>query len=415
MRRNCYGEKYSSPLESANESVMRVLFLTFYYPPDLCAGSFRAQSLVDALQEVGRQKLEVDVMTTMPNRYHSHQQTAPALEDQGPIRIRRFNLPAHQSGMMDQARAFLAYARAVQTEVRRKRWDIVVATSSRLMTAALGARIARQVGAELYLDIRDLFTDTMANILRKSALKVLIPGFRILERTTLRRASRINLVSPGFLEHVSAVAPHQSFRLFTNGIDEAFLRREFSRTTSSTGKPLLIVYAGNIGEGQGLHTLFPRAAQALEGRAIFRLIGDGGRRKRLEEVLAGAGVHNVELLDPVPRADLMRHYDEADLLFTHLNDYEAFHKVIPSKFFEYAATGKRILAGVAGVPAEFLRNEVEGAAVFAPLDVRGMVNAIEVLAGQPEWFDRAGFREKYSRRNIMRAMAADILATAPVS
>ncbi len=389
---------------------MRVLFLTFYYSPDLCAGSFRAQALVDALQEVGGRELEVDVVTTMPNRYHSHQQTAPAREGNGKVRIHRVNLPAHQSGMVDQARAFLAYARAVETEVRGQRWDIVVATSSRLMTGALGARIARQVRAKLYLDIRDLFTDTMSNILRGSVLKLLLPVFRILERRTLRRASRVNLVSAGFLGHVSAVAPQHSYRLFTNGIDEAFLRREFSRVASPPGKPLLIVYAGNMGEGQGLHTLFPQAAQALEGRAIFRLIGDGGRRKRLEEVLAGAGVPNVELLDPVPRAELMRHYDEADLLFTHLNDYEAFHRVIPSKFFEYAATGKRILGGVAGLPAEFLRNEVSGAEVFAPLDVSGMVAAVERLASQPEWFDRAGFREKYSRRNIMSAMAADILA-----
>ena len=46
-----------------------------------------------------------------------------------------------------------------------------------------------------------------------------------------------------------------------------------------------------------------------------------------------------------------------DVLFLHLNDYSAFRKVIPSKIFEYAATGKPIVAGVSGYAAEFLRHE----------------------------------------------------------
>ena len=44
----------------------------------------------------------------------------------------------------------------------------------------------------------------------------------------------------------------------------------------------------------------------------------------------------------------MSEYDKASILFLHLNDYEAFYKVLPSKIFEYATTGKPIIAGVNG-------------------------------------------------------------------
>lgn len=392
---------------------MRLLFLTFYYPPDLCAGSFRAQPLVAALQAVGGEGLEIDVITTMPNRYHTHKGAAPEREASGKVRIRRIGLPAHQSGMMDQAKAFLAYARGVRAEVRGGRWDIVVATSSRLMTAALGAHVARRTGAKLYLDVRDLFTDTMEDVLKGSPLKALLPLFRGMERRTLNQADRVNLVSPGFLSHVTAIAPQHEYRLFTNGIDDEFLGRSFMPPPRPPGRPLLVVYAGNMGEGQGLHGLFPEAARALEGKARFRLIGDGGRRKQLEQVLTVAGVTNVEIINPVPRTELRRHYDEADVLFTHLNDYAAFRKVLPSKLFEYAATGKRILAGVAGVSADLLRTEVAGAEVFAPLDVPAMVAAVERLGRAPAWTDRSAFMQKYARRNIMKAMAEDILALGP--
>lgn len=390
--------------------LMKVLFLTFYYPPDLCAGSFRAQPLVQALEDAGGAGLQLDVITTMPNRYQTHSQTALLYEEAGNVRIRRIPLPAHKSGMMDQARAFLAYANGVSAKVRGRHWDIVVATSSRLMTAALGAHVAGRSGAKLYLDIRDLFTDTMGDVLKGSPLQALLPAFRMLEKRTLNRAARVNLVSPGFVPHVSAVAPQHEYRLFTNGIDDAFLGYDFKKATTAPGAPLLIVYAGNMGEGQGLHGLFPAAARALAGRASFRLIGDGGQRKRLEQTLAEAGVTNVQILNPVPRSELLRHYDEADVLFTHLNDYEAFRKVLPSKLFEYAATGKRILAGVAGVSADMLRQEVPNAEVFPPLDVTAMVAAVERLGRAPVWTSRTEFLAKYSRRNIMKSLAEDILA-----
>ena len=61
----------------------------------------------------------------------------------------------------------------------------------------------------------------------------------------------------------------------------------------------------------------------------------------------------MQIIDPVSRSDLFDEYKNADVLFLHLNDYAAFRKVLPSKIFEYAATGKPILAGVAGYMQNF--------------------------------------------------------------
>jgi hypothetical protein len=141
---------------------LRILILTFYYPPDLSAGSFRAGALVRALLDAHGQGLQIDVATTAPNRYSTHKVEAPQSERQGAVSIRRFALPRHKSGMFDQALAFSAFASQVAVWSSGKRWDLVVATSSRLMTAVLGASLAGAVRAPLYLDIRDLFPDTAA-------------------------------------------------------------------------------------------------------------------------------------------------------------------------------------------------------------------------------------------------------------
>jgi hypothetical protein len=387
---------------------VRLVILSNYFTPDLSAGSFRMQALVDALETEREPELEVDLITTRPNRYASLKAEAPGFEDCGWLRIHRIELPAHQGGMRDQARAYRSYVRGVRSLTRRGRWDMVFATSSRLMTAGLGAHVARQLKAPLYLDIRDLFTENMDELLAGSALKRLLLVFRQIERMAFRRAARINVVSEGFVPHVRAVAPDVPLQTFTNGIDDIFLDTDFRNADAGTGLPL-ILYAGNMGEGQGLHRIVPEVARRLRGRARFRLIGDGGRRQAFEAALRVAQADNVELLPPVPRATLLEHYREADILFLHLNDLKAFHSVLPSKIFEYGATGKPMLAGVAGHAAGFLAEHLPDAKVFAPLDADAMTEAVTQLTGALTSPDRTQFRRHFARGAIMAGMARDIL------
>ena len=394
---------------------MRILILSFYYPPDLSAGSFRVKALVDALQIEGGKALQIDVITTMPNRYRSHLADAAEYEEHDGVKIHRIALPAHQSGMLDQARSFAIFARCVWRETRDKSWDLVFISSGRLMTAVLGVEVAKRLQAPLYLDIRDLFTDTMADLLSGSTLRSLLPVFRWLEKRSLHAAQRVNVVSEGFLPHVRSLAPEQSYRTFTNGIDDDFLAMDFTKPLTQQKVLPLVVYAGNMGEGQGLHRVIPDAARRLRGIARFRLIGDGGRRTQLEKAIADANVDNVEILKAIPRVELFEHYRQADILFLHLNDYQAFHKVLPSKIFEYAATGKPILAGVAGYPAEFLRDRVPGCEVFEPCDAVAMAAATERLLAYPQLSDRVAFCQTFARKTIMREMARDLLALGSTS
>jgi glycosyltransferase involved in cell wall biosynthesis len=391
---------------------MRILLLSFYYTPDIGPGPLRAKSIIDSLLvesgKSGVKNVRIDVLTTMPNRYKSLTADALSFELSASVTIRRFSLPLHQSGMADQARAFVAFARAVLRQSRGVNYDIVIATSSRLMTAVLGAWVARNSKARLFLDIRDLFTDTMEDVLAKSLLRGLMPGFRWLERWAFRTADKINLVSAGFLPHVRAVAPAIQPSVFTNGIDNVFFERDFDR--GSVNKIPVVLYAGNMGEGQGLHHIVPSIAQLLGAGICLRLVGDGGRRKALEEALNDLRVTNVRLLDPVSREDLLKQYRNADVLFLHLNDYLAFHKVLPSKIFEYAATGKPILAGVAGHAADFLREQVPGVEVFPPCDTVAMEAGLQRLLAGPRVIDRKAFCERYRRDTIMNNMAKEILS-----
>jgi glycosyltransferase involved in cell wall biosynthesis len=319
------------------------------------------------------------------------------------------NVPLHRSRMVDQARAFGHFARAAARQVKGRQYDLVYATSSRLMTAALGAWIAGGVRAPLYLDIRDIFVDTLKEIVPGAVARPLLPAFSAIERWTIARAARVNLVSEGFRSYFASRYPARSFSYFTNGIDEEFLRVP-PCPKRDAGQPIAVLCAGNMGQGQGLDAIVPAVAKRLGSRVRFRLVGDGGRRAQLERALADSRVTNVEVVAPMSRDALIGEYQVSDVLFLHLNDYQAFKRVLPSKIFEYAALGKPIWAGVAGYAAQFLHSEVSNASVFPPCDVERALVAFERLDLHSR--PREEFIRKYRRTDIMRAMAADVLGLA---
>jgi hypothetical protein len=384
------------------------LLLSFYFRPDLSAGSFRATALVDSLLTILPAGASIDVITTAPNRYSTFSREAIEVETVGPVTIRRIALPAHRSDLLGQSRAFLRFARCANRHAVGP-YDVVFATSSRLMTAALGAWIARRMRARLYLDIRDIFVDTIADIFPRIA-GVLRPPLSALESWTMRRADRINLVSRGFKDYFISRYPDRSYTWFSNGIDDEFLHANWSNDKVSDPRALLVIYAGNIGEGQGLHAILPQLALRLERRVRFLVIGDGGRRELLMERLRQAGTQNVEVVAPMPRAALLEAYLKADILFLHLNAHAAFEKVLPSKIFEYAATGKPIWAGVAGYAASFIAAEVTNAAVFSPCNPSEAIERLDSLILQTQ--PRRDFVSRYARQSIARAMANDILTVA---
>jgi glycosyltransferase involved in cell wall biosynthesis len=383
---------------------MRVLVLSFYFQPDLCAGSFRCTALIDHLRK--NSSIEIDIVTTQPNRYGSFDAKAPEYESQGNVNIHRVSLPSHNSGMLDQIRSFTYFYLAAKKIVASKNYDMVFATSSRLFTAYLGATIAKKKKIPLYLDVRDIFVDTMNNVLSKKLSTFTLPVLKLIERYTFNSAKRINLVSKGFSEYFEKSYPKPEYRWYTNGIDQEFLSVLPTDNVIESNARLKLVYAGNIGEGQGLHTIIPDLAVLSEASIDIVILGDGGKKKELEDKLAKKGCNNVTLLPPVNREELIAFYQKADVLFLHLNDYDAFKKVLPSKIFEYAALGKPILAGVSGYAESFIYSEVENAEVFSPGDAGEALRKIQALAIQNT--KREVFIEKYSRHNIMSEMSRDI-------
>ena len=383
----------------------KILFLSFYFEPDLCAGSFRNSSLARELARQVNGTATVEVITTVPNRYSSFSVEAQEDEFDGNLCIRRIILPSHKSGFTDQIKAFYHYYREVKKRIHYTEYDLVFASSSRLFTAYLGYRIALKRGIPLYLDIRDIFTDTLSDVIANRLVKfLLLPVLRKIEATVFNYAIHINLISEGFKGYFSKYTKPQ-YSYYTNGIDQEFIQSSTFEDLLSPS-PITITYAGNIGEGQGLHKIIPQAAKMLGDHYRFKVIGDGGARKLLADAIEHENVINVSIEKPVKRTELLEIYKRSHFLFMHLNDYSAFEKVLPSKVFELGAFPRPIIAGVNGYARSFMNQYVSNILLFQPANPDELAHAIRNYVYHIE--NRLSFVNSFDRRGINVAMAASI-------
>jgi len=389
------------------EVLKNIIVLSYYYEPDLCAGSFRTVALVEQLIKKIGDDVNVTVITTMPTRYSNYRVDASQLEIKHRITIHRVALPSHKQGIISQAICFVHFAWGACVIAKNIEACLVYATSSRLMTAALGATISQMKSAPLFLDIRDLFVDTLADLQPRWLFRPLLPIFGLVEKCTFLRSTIVNIVSDGFRPYLKKKFPALNLTVHTNGIDEQFLACSPPAKFSSQSEPIDVLYAGNIGDGQGLEKILPGLAKALGNSISFRVIGGGSARHKLERLIDINGINNISLFPPVSRRQLMKEYERADILFLHLNHGRAFEKVLPSKIFEYGALGKPILAGVNGYARAFIEQNLPCAQVFKPCDAQSAKVAFDKLS-LVEWSNEE-FRKRYRRTSIMSRLADEVL------
>ncbi len=383
---------------------MKLLLVSFYFPPDLCAGSFRAIALLRSLKkEIGKDDL-ITVLTTKPNRYSDFIKDSSDTEIKENVTIVRIKLPVHKNGFFDQSICFFVFFIKVFLYLINKKYDLVVATSSRLFTAFLAKLISKWKNIPLYLDIRDIFFEVFQDLTRKSYMRLFLPLIKMIEKFTFSNTKKINLVSRGFHDYFLLNYRNNSLSFHTNGIDGYFQSYDWCEAENSRIK---VAYAGNIGDGQGLHKILPELAEVYSNTHDFFVLGNGGKINDLKRAIKNKKLNNIFLLATTNREALTQYYNSANILFLHLNDLPAFSRVLPSKIFEYAATGKPILAGVSGYAKDFINQEIKNANVFEPCSIKDAKKAMNGL--EIRMCDRSDFKKKFDREVIMNLLAKDIL------
>ncbi len=379
---------------------MKILILSSRYPPDIGTAGFRAKIYADALLKYGDEKLNIDVL--IPS------DIAQAIETNSRLTVLRIKTPPNKRSFLYRLYIFFYFAINALITVRSKQYDMIIVTSGRLGSAVLGAVIADIKSAILYLDLRESAPDNIKDIFKGWQGSLLRKIFSSLEGWAVHKAKTINLISPAFLAEYQNNYPNCTFTCYTHAVNPLFMNLNMPAYDQIMPKRLKIYYAGTIGYAQQLHLILPELAQRTAHTLDFYVIGNGNNVALLRNALIKNKIHNVTLLPEIPRAELIPHYQNADILFLHIYPYPFTAKVLPSKLFEYAAIGKPIWAGIMGFAQQFVEKEISNCAIFKPGDVDDALLALSKLSLKS--IPRTEFNEKFNQESLMKNLAHEILS-----
>ena len=260
--------------------------------------------------------------------------------------------------------------------------DVVFVVEPTLACAPAAWLAARLGGAKAWLHIQDFEVDVAFELgLMKS------PPLRwwvtFLEHHLMRRFDVVSAISPQMCERLARKGvEHERIELFENGVDTKIIYpldgpSPMRAALGIDTETIVALYAGNMGEKQGLESLIA-AARGLAARRdiLILLAGDGVMRAAMEaEAQTLDNVRILSLQTPSRFNDLL------NLADIHLlpQRRDAADLVMPSKLLGMLASGRPVVAGaMAGTGIATL---VEGCGLIIEADNGpAMAAAIETLA-----------------------------------
>ncbi|WP_247236983.1 WcaI family glycosyltransferase [Telluribacter sp. SYSU D00476] len=228
------------------------------------------------------------------------------------------------------------------------------------------------------------------------------------ERYLLNHAEAVSTISIGMQMKIEKKGiPLPKIIMFPNWVDvhtirplyrEESLRHELDIADDQK----VVLYSGNLGEKQGLDLLI-QAAQHLQDASIcFLIVGSGGGKIRLEELVKQYGLTNVRFLPLQPYEKLSALLATADLHLV-LQKKSAADLVMPSKLTSIlAAGGCPLVTALPGTTLYDIVNKNEMGILVEPESVGALVEGINYALHTDLDMYKANARS-YADKNIDKA------------
>ena len=406
----------------------RVLVLGLYYWPEATGIAPYTTAFAEHLASRGAQVTALVGVPHYPawrvdDRYAGHLRVRETRNGVEIVRVRTY-VPGKQSGAR---RALYEATHAMQlvTVPRLRPSDVVIGVVPTLASAVGAAFHAGRWDSALGLIVQDLSGPAASQSGVPGAGRRVADLATRLERTLLRRADRVAVVSEAFRAYaVDAGAAPERIRSLPNW---SRLERPTKTPTQArrelgwpVGEPV-VLHAGNMGLKQGLEHVVAAARLAVGRgpRAHFVLMGDGSQRSALEA--SARNLPNLTFSPPRYGADYANALAAAEVLLVN-ERATVLDMSLPSKLTSYFAAGRPVLGCVS--PSGVTAREIErsGGGVTVPAEDPGaLLDALRELLDDPErrsMLGRSGraYSEEVLRPELAQSRAESFvveLAAAP--
>lgn len=327
-------------------SVVRVLLLNLYYPPDTSATAKMAKTVVKALAA----KHEVTILCGRPSydpteRRDWHLYQSEQIGKVRVIRVGSTDFPRVQ--MKKRILNYLSYVFLLLPRALVAPCDVVLAMTDPPFEGIVGAFVAMLKNKPYVYNIRDMYPDmAVGGAIVKPGLMARV--WEKLHRWALRRATRVVVLGEDMRNRILAKGVNPAHVVVVR--DGAELAREGAVANELDqaviekirgGSKFVLLHAGNLGFYGAWDTLVEGARRVADQGVELVFVGDGAERARLEA--SCAGVSNVRFLPFFPGSKIPSVLAAADAhVITVKRGLEGV--VVPSKMYGILAAGKPIVA-----------------------------------------------------------------------
>lgn len=327
--------------------------------------------------------------------------------------FRTYTYPALHRSFFHRIFSFLSFMlSSFFTAMQIDHIDLVWGTSPPIFQGLTAWMVARLKRRKFIFEVRDLWPDfaIAVGVLRQP---LLIRASHWLEKFLYRRADRVLVNSPGFINHVRELGARK-IDLVPNGADPRMFdptQDGFSfRKEHQLETKFIVLYAGAHGLSNNLGTILEAARLLLDRPDIaLVLLGDGKDKPALVQRAQELELTNLFFLPPLPKSQMPAALAAADACIAILKPIPLFSTVYPNKVFDYMAAGKPVILAIKGVIREVIESVQAGIPV-EPGDATGIAQAIQKLTDQQELGKEMGQRGRhYIETHFDRAVLADKL------
>ncbi|MEA3475256.1 MAG: glycosyltransferase family 4 protein [Candidatus Cloacimonadota bacterium] len=373
---------------------MRILYISQYFYPEICAPSNRAYANAKCLAEKGH---DVVVLTEMPN--HPKGVILDGYKGKLLYRERMDNFwinrvwifTCKKKNFMTRLLFYISFMflGTIHSLFNWGKYDIVYISSPPLFVAGIGILLKFFFPEiKIVFEVRDLWPES-AIALGELKNKLFISLSKALEKRMYKISEKIIVISKYIKSQIikEGIYPGK-IKIIYNGTDEKFVKRnevvtkELFNEYKRLGK-FLVVYAGNIGIAQGLDTILKAALRLNRENILFLFIGSGPKEVKLKQIVNTENLNNVKFIGEVPREKIHEYLYLADCGIIPLRRLQLYKGALPSKIFDYMGCGLPILLGIKGEAQKIVEKSGTGI-TFEPDDSEDLAQKILWLKRNPE-------------------------------
>jgi glycosyltransferase involved in cell wall biosynthesis len=351
---------------------MRILLITQHFPPERGA----VRRLYEFASFFQRQGHKVTVLTATPNypdgivpkKYRGH---FLYHENYNGLDVyRSYVLPASNAQPKKRMIGFLFFAiTAIINSFRiRGKFDLILASSPPVSSPFIGYIISRLRRTKLVLEIRDLQPESGEQFgnLNKSFFTETI---RRVMNFLYHRADHIVCVTKGIEQWMlDSGIPQERLSVVKSGVGRDFIDSHSNGIRKKYGweDKFLVLFSGTLGWVRPLESIVESARiLADEKQYHFVFVGDGQRRQSLEALARQYNLKNISFVGLQPLEEIPYYLKAGDVLVECLKEVPVAKMALPTKIFEYMASGRPIVFGSIDGETSRLLDSAGGALTYS--------------------------------------------------